>query len=157
MSKVYLQLMLSDFKLYIYSYLNVAVLFSYSFSPERIAISTCILGISGICVIFCEVFVDLIIKHFNLKCKHNCFIQMPVFEQYIVFDVVQYSYINMCIPLLSKRGKNSVDFFYEFCWYFCLSISVISFVLFNCLRFFSFTEWNFYKYIFFFRNLFYAE
>lgn len=36
---------------------------------------------------------------------------MPVFEQYIVFDVVQYSYTNMCIPLLSKRGKNSVDFF----------------------------------------------
>lgn len=57
--------------------------------------------------------------------------------------------INMCISLLSKRGKNS-RFFYEFCWYFCLRISVISFVLLNCLRLFFLYRMKLLQVFFFF-------
>lgn len=143
MSKVsLLQLMLFDFKLYIYSYLNAIRLFflQFFFSPERVAIwKACWFD-----------------KAFSSK------MQTQLFHLYACIWAIRciwYSTIlciNMCISLLSKRGKNS-RFFKEFCWYFCLRISVISFVLLNCLRLFFLYRMNFYKYIFFFRNLFYAE
>lgn len=139
MSKVsLLQLMLFDFKLYIYSYLNpIRLFFLVFFSPERVAIwKAC--------------WID---KAFSSK------MQTQLFHLYAciwAIHCIWYSTIlciNMCISLLSKRGKNS-RFFYEFCWYFCLRISVISFVLLNCLRLFFLYRMNFYKYIFFFETSF---
>lgn len=143
MSKVsLLQLMLFDFKLYIYSYLNAIRLFFLQFFFHQKGLQF-------------EKLVDLI-KHFHLKCKHNYFIYMPVFEQYIVFDIVQF-YVWICVFHCSQKEARILDFFKEFCWYFCLRISVISFVLLNCLRLFFLYRMKLLQVFFFFRNLFYAE
>lgn len=140
MSKVsLLQLMLFDFKLYIYSYLNAIRLFflQFFFSPERVAIwKACWFD-----------------KAFSSK------MQTQLFHLYAciwAIHCIWYStilWINMCISLLSKRGKNSRFFLRILLILLFKNIcDIICFVkLFEV--FFSFTEWNFYKYIFFSKPL----